>query len=409
MTRSSGSPVASTSDQLSGIMKTLEAMTQVMQQQVRQGRNDEAGNSNQTRLRIEQFKKLSPPSFSGEPDPMVAEQWMMRMEKIFDVLNCPDDKKVSLATFMLEGEAEHWWRTMKRISEARHEPITWKVFTEKFNDKYFPDCIREQKELEFLNLIQGNLTVAKYESKFTELSRFATHMIDDEYRKARRFERGLRPAIRSRISVLKLQVYTDVVERAFILEKDLEEIQEIRDKNSKDKFVGKSKRGNEAERSNEKVKVPRFEEGTPSQRTLSCTKCGRNHETSECFRVTGACFACGKLDHKVRDCPLNKKKELLLPKPTAHARVYAITEQDSRASKSVVEGILHVSNRNAKVLFDPGSNLSFVSQYFACHLSIQPKPLDYLQHVTTVVGDSLTTNLVYPHLFTERGMTNLED
>ena len=118
MTRSSGSPVASTSDQLSGIMKTLEAMTQVMQQQVRQGRNDETGNSNQTGLGIEQFKKLSPPSFGGEPDPMVAEQWMMRMEKIFDVLNCPDDKKVPLATFMLEGEAEHWWRTMKRIFEA---------------------------------------------------------------------------------------------------------------------------------------------------------------------------------------------------------------------------------------------------------------------------------------------------
>ena len=74
MTRSSGTPVTSTSDQLSGIMKTLEAMTQVMQQQVRQGRNDETGNSNQTGLGIEQFKKLSPPSFSGEPDPMVAEQ-----------------------------------------------------------------------------------------------------------------------------------------------------------------------------------------------------------------------------------------------------------------------------------------------------------------------------------------------
>ena len=207
---------------------------------------------------------------------MVAEQWMMRIEKIFYVLNFPDDKKVSLGTFMLEGEVEHWWRTMKRISKAQQEPITWKVFTEKFNDKYFPDYIREQKELEFLNLIQGNLIVAKYESKFTELSRFATHMIDDEYRKARRLERGLRPAIRSRISVLKLQVYTDVVERAFILEKDLAEIQEIRDKNSKDKFVGKSKRGNEAERSNEKVKVPRFEKGTPSQRTLSCTKCGRS-------------------------------------------------------------------------------------------------------------------------------------
>ncbi|CAL9098461.1 unnamed protein product [Musa textilis] len=194
MTRSSGSPVASTADQLSGIMRTLETMTQVMQQQqrpVQQGSNDGTETSNQTGLGIGQFKKLSPPSFSGESDPMVAERWMMQIEKIFDALNYPDDRKVFLATFMLEGEAEHWWRMIKRMSEIKHEPMTWKLFQEKFNDKYFPDCMREQKELEFLNLIQGSMTVTKYESKFTELSRFATHMTDDEFRKARRFERGL--------------------------------------------------------------------------------------------------------------------------------------------------------------------------------------------------------------------------
>ncbi|CAD5168201.1 unnamed protein product, partial [Musa acuminata subsp. malaccensis] len=224
---------------------------------------------------------------------------------------------------------------IKRISEIKHEPITWKAFIEKFNDKYFSDCIREQKELEFLDLIQGNLTVAKYDSKFTELSRFATHITDDEIRKAKKFERGLRPAIRSRISALKLQVYADVVERALIIERDLEEIQEIRDKKDK-KFISKSKRGNESETSYKRVKMSRFEKEKPPPRTHSCAKCGLNHETSQCFRTTGACFACGKLDHQVRDCPLNKKKEPLPPKSTAHARVYAITEQDSRASKSVV-------------------------------------------------------------------------
>ena len=67
----------------------------------------------------------------------------MQIEKIFDVLNCPEDQKVSLAAFMLEGEAEHWWRMIKRISKIKHELITWKVFIEKFNDKYFSNCIRE--------------------------------------------------------------------------------------------------------------------------------------------------------------------------------------------------------------------------------------------------------------------------
>ncbi|RZS25383.1 hypothetical protein BHM03_00058572 [Ensete ventricosum] len=49
-------------------------------------------------------------------------------------------------------------------------------------------------------------------------------MTDDEIMKAKRFERGLRPAIRSRRSVLKLLSYDDVVERALIIERDLEEI-----------------------------------------------------------------------------------------------------------------------------------------------------------------------------------------
>ncbi|RRT50523.1 hypothetical protein B296_00024511 [Ensete ventricosum] len=56
-------------------------------------------------------------------------------------------------------------------------------------------------------------------------------MTDDESRKAKRFERGLRLAIRSRKSTLKLQTYADVVERALKIKRDFGEIQEIRGKN----------------------------------------------------------------------------------------------------------------------------------------------------------------------------------
>ena len=63
------------------------------------------------------------------------------------------------------------------------------------------------------------------------------------------------------------------------------------------------------------------------------------------FRVIGVYFACGKLDHKIKDCPLNKKKELLPHKSSAHVRVYAITEYDSKTSELVVEGIIHVYER----------------------------------------------------------------
>ena len=48
---------------------------------------------------------------------------------------------------------------------------------------------------------------------------------------------------------------------------------------------------------------------------------------------------------KIKDYPLNKKKESLLYKSLAHVKVYVITEYDSKASELVVEGTIHVSER----------------------------------------------------------------
>ena len=79
--------------------------------------------------------------------------------------------------------------------------------------------------------------------------------------------------------------------------------------------------------------------------TQSCVNYKLNYETNLCFQVTGVYFACGKLDHKIKDCPWNKKKESLPPKSSAHVRVYAITEYDSKTSKLVVEGIMYVYER----------------------------------------------------------------
>ena len=61
--------------------------------------------------------------------------------------------------------------------------------------------------------------------------------------------------------------------------------------------------------------------------------------------MTGAYFAYGNLDHKIKDCPLNKKKESLPHKSSAHVRVYVITEYDSKAFELVVEGTIRVSKR----------------------------------------------------------------
>ncbi|MQM07428.1 hypothetical protein Taro_040267 [Colocasia esculenta] len=51
---------------------------------------------------MERFKRMSPPSFKGESQPLLAESWMRVVEKIFWAIRCAKEDKVSLATYMLQ-------------------------------------------------------------------------------------------------------------------------------------------------------------------------------------------------------------------------------------------------------------------------------------------------------------------
>ncbi|MQL71564.1 hypothetical protein Taro_003894, partial [Colocasia esculenta] len=51
---------------------------------------------------MERFKRIFPPSFKGECDPLLAKSWMWEIEKVFRTVRCADEDKVTLATYMLQ-------------------------------------------------------------------------------------------------------------------------------------------------------------------------------------------------------------------------------------------------------------------------------------------------------------------
>lgn len=50
--------------------------------------------------------------------------------------------------------------------ETTGAEITWVVFRNEFLEKYFPEDVRGKKEIEFLELKQGNMNVVEYVTKF---------------------------------------------------------------------------------------------------------------------------------------------------------------------------------------------------------------------------------------------------
>ena len=71
--------------------------------------------------------------------------------------------------------------------------------------------------------------MARYEAKFTELSCFVSQLIATNEEKTLKFQDGLKPYLKNKISILKLSIYSKVVDRALIAEKDNEELHQYRE------------------------------------------------------------------------------------------------------------------------------------------------------------------------------------
>ncbi|XP_047330845.1 uncharacterized protein LOC124934363 [Impatiens glandulifera] len=120
-----------------------------------------------------EFKKLAPPYFDGSSDSLKADKWIKELEKFFDVLKCDDVEKVRFTIFQLQGNASDWWDLEKQTYERDTSTLSWDTFKQAFYNTYFPKSLRQEKEMEFINLKQGNMIVTKYQARFVELAKFA--------------------------------------------------------------------------------------------------------------------------------------------------------------------------------------------------------------------------------------------
>ena len=110
-------------ENLEGVFNAIRSLAEVVEKHVSTSRTVKPEDAEIEGCTIEQFRKMGPPSFLGNPNPTEAETWIMQMEKIFDVVGCTKVQKVSFASFMLKGEAEHWWRSTKKTLPLEKDEI----------------------------------------------------------------------------------------------------------------------------------------------------------------------------------------------------------------------------------------------------------------------------------------------
>ena len=249
-----------------------------------------------------QFNKLKPLRFGGGTNTLAYEEWLRRMENLFEVMDCPEDFRVRLATHQFEKEVEFWWGTVKpRTGEPA---LTWEQLKTMMDAQYYPRDVKRAKGQEFLRLKQGQMTVIEYAAKFNELSRFAPNQVATEEMKMDHFEQGLKGPIKRMIAghvfTSFKEMYQWAVKIARVIAETEVESQQLGLAKRKFNQGGSSTQGsNKVCNFNSRGKGKQI---VPRQELEPCNHCGRMH-SGQCRYGTQECYGCGSTDHKIANCP----------------------------------------------------------------------------------------------------------
>ncbi|XP_047174050.1 uncharacterized protein LOC124841765 [Vigna umbellata] len=282
--------------------------------------------THQAEWSLENFLQHHPAKFNGKCLPDEADQWLKDMERIYNAKRCSDDNRLAFTEYLLTREASHWWASMKMILADAQSPISWEVFRSKFYEEYFPDSVRFAKEVEFLQLLQGGMSVSEYTNKFKHLVRFNTMATNEEWQ-CRKFENGLRSDLKLLISILCIRSFPAMVERAKVLEKNVVEVEQ--QKKQQQAVRGPVLTRNNLNRGRTPYSRPVLPSNASGSHTQSmvavgqsgqhgeikCLQCGRPHYKSSCPQLVGGkyCTRCRRNGHLESECNMGGRAVMRPP------------------------------------------------------------------------------------------------
>nr|GEX60476.1 hypothetical protein [Tanacetum cinerariifolium] len=297
------------------------------------------------------FMKCSPITFHGNEGTVGLIRWIQKKEMVFTVSKCTEANKVVLAAATFQDRALTWWNS--QVATLGIEAVTRKTWAEMkviITEEFCPPEEIQRMESTLNKAIRMAHTLMEQKVKV-----IAEREADNKKRKWENFQGGSSSGGGN--------------------------INSNRNNNNYNNNPGQN------------VKCNRCGMQHYGNCPIKCNKCGKiGHKARDCWSkvvATGAnaqqivtCYVCGEKGHIKTNCPTRNNSG----RGGARGQAYALRDGDQNLGSNVVTGTFLLNNHYARVLFDLGSDKSFVNVNFSRLIDIEHVKVDHSYEVELADG-----------------------
>ncbi|XP_071704472.1 uncharacterized protein [Rutidosis leptorrhynchoides] len=246
--------------------------------------------------------------------------------------------------------------------------------------------------------------------------RFCPEYIGNDRMLMEDFYKILNDDVRKKISLGHVKSFSKLFNVAKGFESDVSKVSVS--SFNKRKFEASSAPGKKAKSGAESVGS--VKKGEPGGYTPTCFNCGKKGHYS-CDRTNPSaskitCFNCRKEGHQKPECPdlttgdksYDNTKRLEKASGPARGQNFLMTTDDAKKSNEVVSDTFLVNSKPAKVLFDSGADLSYVSLKYVATLNCSYCELNSPLQVEITDGRFSVANGVYKNCVIDFGVSKFD-
>ncbi|GKE43712.1 putative reverse transcriptase domain-containing protein [Tanacetum coccineum] len=350
------------------------------------------------------FMKCNPTVFHGHEGAVELSRWFEKTEMVFGISECAEARKVKFAVATLQGRALTWWNSQvaTRGLEAANQ-IGWTKMRKLMTEEFCHIEEIQRMEHELWNLKVKEFDITAYTKHFHELVQLSVRMAH---------------ALMEQKAQARIERIAEGNKRKWESSQGGNNINNNRD-NTRHNQQNNQRQGN----ARAMTTIPAEQGGYAGNKVL-CNRCGK-HNFGYCKVV---CNNCGKAGHMAQDCKGKAIATGANSRPTVtcydcgekgHTRnyypkrkdpqgeeargcAYVIKDTKKQQGPNVVTGMFLLKNHYATVLFDSGSDKSFVNTSFSHLIDINPIRLDTSYEVELANGRVVSTNIILRGLLETR-------